>query len=56
MDMLPAVGRRKTKWTGNMLGRNCLQKHIREEKIEVARRRGRRSEQLLDGLKENRRY
>ena len=49
--MLRAVERRKTKWTGDILGRNCLLKHVREGKIEVAGRRGRRSKQLLDGLK-----
>jgi hypothetical protein len=54
--MLHAARRRKTKWTGNILGRNCLLKHVLEGKIEVAGRRGRRrSKQLLDGLKENRR-
>jgi hypothetical protein len=42
-NMLHAVRRRKTKWTGNILGRNCLLKHVREGKIEVAGRRGRRN-------------
>jgi len=42
-NMLHAVRRRKTKWTGNMLGRNCLLKHVREGRIEVAGRRRRRN-------------
>jgi len=42
-NMLHAVRRRKTRWTGNMLGRNCLLKHVREGRIEVAGRRRRRS-------------
>jgi len=50
-NVLHTVRRRKTKWTGNMLGRNCLLKHVREGKLEVAGRRRRRSRQLLDGLK-----
>jgi hypothetical protein len=45
---------------GNILRRNCLLKHVIEDKIEgkieVTERRGRRCEQLLDDLKEKRRY
>ena len=36
--------------------RNCLLKHITEEKVEERRRRGRRRKQLLDDLKEKREY
>jgi hypothetical protein len=43
-----------------MLGSNCLLKHViegtLEGRIEVTGRRGRRRKQLLDALKENRRY
>jgi hypothetical protein len=35
---------------------NWLQKHVTEGKIEGTGRRGRRCNELLDGLKENRRY
>jgi hypothetical protein len=35
---------------------NCLLKHIIEGKIRGTRRRGRRRKQLLDDLKEARRY
>jgi hypothetical protein len=42
------------------LRRNCLLKHViegkREGRIEVTGGRGRRRKQLLDDLKENRRY
>jgi hypothetical protein len=38
------------------LRRNCLIKHIIEGKILGTRRRGRRRMQLLDDLKETRRY
>jgi hypothetical protein len=38
------------------LRRNCLIKHIIEEKILGTRGRGRRRMQLLDDLKETRRY
>ena len=36
--------------------RNCLLKDVTEGKIEEMRRQGRRNKQLLDGLKETRRY
>jgi hypothetical protein len=45
---------KKTKWTGHILGRNCLQKHITEGEIEVKVRCGRRGKQLLDDLKKSR--
>jgi hypothetical protein len=38
------------------LCRKCLLNHITEGKISGTRRRGRRHKQLLDGLKEERRY
>jgi hypothetical protein len=38
------------------LSRNCLLKHLNEGKIEGTGRRGRRRLQLLDDLKEKRRY
>ena len=48
--------RRKANWIGHILHRNCLLKHVMEEKIDGKRRRGRRCEQLLDDVLEERRY
>jgi hypothetical protein len=54
------IKRRKTSWIGHILRRNCLLKHVIEEKSEGRRemmgRRGTRRKQLLDDLKEKRRY
>ena len=36
--------------------KNCLLKHVTEEKIEGRGRRGRKRNQLLGELRENRRY
>jgi hypothetical protein len=51
---------RKANWIGQILRRNCLLKQVIEEKlegrIEIMGRRGRRRKQLLDYLKEKRRY
>jgi hypothetical protein len=52
--------RMKTNWIGHSLRRNCLLKHVIEGRIqgniELTGRRGRRSDQLLDDLKEKRGY
>ena len=54
------IKRRKVNWTGHILRRNGLLKHIIggkvEGKVEVTGRRGRRRMQLLDNLKETRKY
>jgi hypothetical protein len=46
--------KRKTKWIGHILRRNCLLKQVIEGKIEgrieVTGRRGKRSRELLDDL------
>jgi hypothetical protein len=59
-NILQTIKRRKANWIGHFLRRNCLLKHVIEGKIkgkiEVTERRGRRREQLLDDLKETRRY
>jgi hypothetical protein len=55
-NILHTIRRRKANWIGHILRRNCLIKHIIEGKILGARRRGRRRMQLLDDLKETRRY
>jgi hypothetical protein len=52
--------RRTANWIGHILRRNCLLKHVIEGKlkgrIEMTGRRGRRDKQLLNDLKEKRRY
>jgi hypothetical protein len=54
------IKRRKVNWTGHVLRRNGLLKHIIGGKIEgnvgVTGRRGRRPTQLLNNLKETRKY
>jgi hypothetical protein len=59
-NILYTTKRRKTNWIGYSLLRNCLLKSVIEERIEgsieVTERRERRGEQLLDDLKEKRRY
>jgi hypothetical protein len=55
-NILHTIKRGKANWTGHILRRNCLLKHIIEGKIIETRRRGRRHKQLLDDLKEARRY
>jgi hypothetical protein len=54
------IKRRKANWIGHILHRNLLLKHVIEGKlegrIEMTGRRGRRRKQLLDDLKEKRRY
>jgi hypothetical protein len=59
-NILHTIKRRKANWIGHILRRNCLLKHMIEGKlegrIEMTGRRGRRRKQLLDDLKEKRRY
>jgi hypothetical protein len=55
-NILHTIRRRKANLIGYILRRNCLLKHIIEGKIRGTRRRGRRCKQLLDDLKEARRY
>jgi hypothetical protein len=57
MNILKAIKRRKANWIGHILRRNCLFKHVIEEKIEemielVGNRRRRKRKQLLDNLEE----
>jgi hypothetical protein len=55
-NILHTVNRRKAKWIGHILCRNCRLKNITEGKVEgmveVTGRRGRRRKELLDDLKE----
>jgi hypothetical protein len=53
-NIIRAISNRMANWIDHILGRNCLLKHAIEGKIEVTRRLGRRSKQLLDDLKEKR--
>jgi hypothetical protein len=59
-NTLQTVKRRKANWIGHILRRNCLLKHIIEGStegwIEGTGRQGKRRKQILDGLKEKRRY
>jgi hypothetical protein len=59
-NILHTIHRRKANLIGHILRRNCLLKHVIEGKvegrIEMTGRRGRRCKQLLDDLKEKRRY
>jgi hypothetical protein len=59
-NIVHTIQRKKANWIGHILRRNCLLKHVIEGKlegrVEMTGRRGRRRKQLLDDLKENRRY
>jgi hypothetical protein len=59
-NIVHTIKRRKANWIGHILRRNCLLKHVIEGKlegrIEITGRRERRCKQLLDDLKEKRRY
>jgi hypothetical protein len=59
-NIVHTIKRRQANWSGHILRRNCLLKHVIEGKlegrIEMTGRRGRRRKQLLDDLKEKKRY
>jgi hypothetical protein len=59
-NILHEIRKRKAKWTGHILRRNCLLQRVIEGKIqsgiEVTERQGRRRRKLLDDLKERRGY
>jgi len=59
-NILHEIRKRKAKWIGHILHRNCLLKQVIEGKIkgemEVARRPGRRRKKLLDDLTDRRGY
>ena len=54
-NILYTIKIRKANWIGHILRKNCLLTHVIEGKIEGTARRGRRSKQLLNDLKETRR-
>ena len=57
-NILQTIKTNKSIWIGHTVHRNCLLEHVIERqiegRIEVTVRRGRRSKQLLDDLKERR--
>ena len=57
-NIIFAGKRRKANWIVHILRRNCLLKHVSDGKVErrikVTGRRGRRSKQLLDDVREKR--
>jgi hypothetical protein len=57
-NILHEIRKRKAKWIGHILRRNCILQWVTEGKIqggiEVTGRQGRRRRKLLDGLKERR--
>jgi len=57
-NILHEISKRKAKWIGHILRRNCLLKRVIEGKIKggigVTGRRGRRRGKLLNDLKERR--
>jgi hypothetical protein len=59
-NILQTVKRKKANWIDHILPRNYLLKHVTEGKIEgkkgLTGRRGRRRKQLLEDLKEKRKY
>ena len=59
-NILHEIRKRKAKWFGHILRRNCLLKQVIEGKIkgkiEVTKRQGRRRKKLLDDLTDRRGY
>ena len=59
-DNLQTINGRRFNWIGQILRRNCFQKHVIEGKtggvIDMMGRQGRRRKQLLDHLKETQGY
>jgi len=55
-DISHTLKRRKANWTGENLLRNCLLTHVIEGNIEGTGTRGRRRKQIIDDLKEKKRY
>jgi len=59
-NVLHEIHKRKAKWIGHILRRNCLLQRVIEVKIqtetEVTGRQGRRRKELVDDLKERRGY
>jgi hypothetical protein len=55
-NFLCTMRRRRANWIEYILRRNCLLSHFFEGKIIVTRRQGRRCKQLLDYLREARRW
>jgi len=60
VNILHTINRRKTDWIVHVSSSNCFLKHVIERKIDgkikVTGRRRKRCKQLLEDLKEKRRY
>jgi len=54
--ILHTIKRRKVKWIGHILRRNCVIEGKVEDRMKVTGRLGKRRKQLLDDLKETRDY
>jgi len=55
-NILPKIKKFETNWIGHNLHRNCVLKYFVEGKIERTKRYGRKRTQLLNDLKEKRKY
>jgi len=55
-NILHEIIKRKAKWIGHILRRNCLLIQVIEGQIEVTRRQERRCKKLLDDLKDRKAY
>jgi hypothetical protein len=55
-NIILIIKKRKADWSGYILCRNCLLKHVTEGNVEGMRRRERRRKKLLDDLTETRAY
>jgi hypothetical protein len=52
-NILHTIKRRKAKWIGHVLRKNCLLKHVTVGKMKITGRRGSRRNQLLFGHQKN---
>ena len=55
-NILHTIKRKRAKWIGHVLRRNCILKHSTEGNIHGTGRQSRRRKQLLKCLKERREY
>ena len=55
-NSLHSIKRRKFNWIYSIMSRNCFQIHVFEGKLEGMGRREGRRKQLLDDVRERRRY
>jgi hypothetical protein len=55
-NIVHTIKRGRASWIGHILGINCLRQYVIEEKIGRTGRRGKSRRQLLDDVRETRRY